>query len=52
MGFLWFSEQTSIISLNNTNQLNLVTELYCAFFEVTAELNFGLQKANDVIMVQ
>jgi hypothetical protein len=34
MCFVWFSEQTTIISLNNTEQLIFVMDKYCVFFEV------------------
>jgi hypothetical protein len=42
VGFVWFWEQTLIISTNNTIQLDLVTEMYCAFFEARTELKWTL----------
>jgi hypothetical protein len=37
MGFVWFSEQTAIISLSNINQLIFVMEMRYIFFEVGTE---------------
>lgn len=48
--FMGVSEQTSIISLNNINQLVLATEMYLDFFEARTQLNFRLQGVSYVNM--
>jgi D-alanyl-lipoteichoic acid acyltransferase DltB (MBOAT superfamily) len=37
MGFVWFSQETAIISLNRINQLIFVMVEFCVFFAVRAE---------------
>lgn len=52
--YLWIlfdSQNKPIISFNNTNQLILV-EMYCGFFDEETELNFRLQRVNDISVVQ
>jgi hypothetical protein len=37
MGFIWFSEKATIISLNSINQVILVTVKSCVFFDIDNE---------------
>jgi hypothetical protein len=38
MSFIWFSEQTAVISRNSINQLIFVTDKLCVFFEARNEI--------------
>jgi hypothetical protein len=57
MGFLWFSLQTAIISLNSINQLIFVMVTGCVLFEVRTEFlniictSFGLEGLNLMVTI-
>jgi hypothetical protein len=47
MGFVLFSLQTEIISLNSVNQLIFVMVMGCVFFAVRTELLNIITRASD-----
>jgi hypothetical protein len=52
MVFFDSPEEYKLSSWKNNDQLILVIVMYCVFFEVKTELNFGLQRVNDISIVQ